>query len=327
MNKKIEAYIKEVIQCIPEHQREDIKLELTSLINDEMEAEEKTIEEVLIKLGNPRVLAKNYMGKKNYVIGPRYYDAYISTLKLFIPIVLGIIILTNTIGFIFSNSLDFPWLLGGLLNATLIVFAYVTIGFFIAEQISDKPLKETWSPDDLDLEQFEQKKFSKGEIIAGLIFTLLLAVLFNLFPHLIGVHSVGENKSVPFFNLDEYGNYLIWFNIAFILSGARLLLQLFFERYTKLYALVSIILNTTATLLIMITLTREGLLNPNLATELVDFGFTGEFTVDFVERSIRVIVIIMGIVLGFEILKDLYYAYFKSIKKYVVIQLNKNNKE
>jgi hypothetical protein len=323
----IDAYIKEVTSCIPEHQREDIKLELTALIQDEMDAEDKTVEQVLIKLGNPRVLAKNYMGKKNYVIGPRYYDAYISTLKIFLPIVIILIIVTNTVGFIFSNSLDFPWLLGGILNASLIVFAYVTIGFFIAEQISDKPLKETWSPSDLNIEQFEQRKFPKGEIITGLIFTLLLAVLFNLFPNLIGVHSVGENKSVSFFNLDEYGSYLIWFNIAFILMGARLLIQLFFEHYTKLYALISISLNVTATLLIMVTLSRDGLLNPNLASELIDFGFTGTFTVDFIKRMINVIIIIMAIVLGIEVFKDIYFAYFKNIKAYFIKITKSSNKE
>ncbi|MFP4287023.1 MAG: HAAS signaling domain-containing protein [Candidatus Izemoplasmataceae bacterium] len=327
MNRLIEAYIKEVANCIPEHQREDIKAELSSLIHEEIESENKTVDEVLLKLGNPRVLAKNYMGKKNYVIGPRYYDAYISTLKLFIPIVLFIILLTNTIGFIFSNSLDFPGLLGGLLNASLIVFGYVTIGFFIAEQISDQPLKETWSPKDLNTEQFDQKKFSKGEIISGLIFTLLLAVLFNLFPHLIGVHSVGDNKSVAFFNLNTYGRYLLWFNIAFILMGARLLLQLFFERYTKLYALISIFLNTTSTLILVIVLLSDGLLNPNLSSELIDFGFSSTFTVDFIKRSIRVIVNIMVVVLIIEVLRDIYFAYYKSIKGYILKQIDATKKE
>ena len=78
----VERYIYDVTRRVPEKQRQDIRLELTSLIEDMCEEEGATVEEVLEKLGSPAEFAKRYRDENNYIIGPDYYDNYIWVLKI-----------------------------------------------------------------------------------------------------------------------------------------------------------------------------------------------------------------------------------------------------
>ncbi|MFP3360968.1 hypothetical protein R0K17_27025, partial [Planococcus sp. SIMBA_143] len=47
---------------------------------------ENDVREVLVSLGDPAVLASNYQDRPMHLIGPRYYDLYISLLKIILPI-------------------------------------------------------------------------------------------------------------------------------------------------------------------------------------------------------------------------------------------------
>ncbi len=89
----IDVYIHEVTRRLPEKSREDIALELRSTIEDMLPDDytEKDVEEVLSKLGNPAVLASNYSEKPMHLIGPRYFDVYVTLLKMIIPIAVGYI--------------------------------------------------------------------------------------------------------------------------------------------------------------------------------------------------------------------------------------------
>ena len=77
----LDRYIYAVISKLPKEQREDIKLELESLISDMCE-EGRKLEDVLLTLGNPDDLANKYREKEKYLIGPEYYDLYIWLVKI-----------------------------------------------------------------------------------------------------------------------------------------------------------------------------------------------------------------------------------------------------
>ena len=47
---------------------------------------ENDVKDVLEKLGNPAALASGYRDQPMHLIGPRYFDVYISLLKMIIPI-------------------------------------------------------------------------------------------------------------------------------------------------------------------------------------------------------------------------------------------------
>lgn len=78
----IERYIYEVVKKVPQTAREEIRMELQALIEDMCGEEERNVEEVLQKLGDPAEFAKRYRDESNCLIGPEYYDNYMWVLKL-----------------------------------------------------------------------------------------------------------------------------------------------------------------------------------------------------------------------------------------------------
>ena len=84
----IDLYIQEVAKRLPEKNREDIKLELRSTIDDMLPEDynEKDVKSVLEKLGSPVSLANGYLDRPMHLIGPRYFDVYTTLLKMIIPI-------------------------------------------------------------------------------------------------------------------------------------------------------------------------------------------------------------------------------------------------
>lgn len=84
----IKLYIQEVTWRLPDKTRNDIALELESTIYDMLPEDysEDDVKRVLETLGNPAVLASQYNEKPMHLIGPKYYEAYTTLLKLCLPI-------------------------------------------------------------------------------------------------------------------------------------------------------------------------------------------------------------------------------------------------
>ena len=94
----IEVYIQEVTRRLPEKSREDIALELRSTIEDMLpdDYNEEDVKLVLEKLGSPASLASGYQDQPMYLIGPRYFDVYVTLLKMILPIA-GVIALISMV--------------------------------------------------------------------------------------------------------------------------------------------------------------------------------------------------------------------------------------
>jgi hypothetical protein len=77
----IDAYVYEVTRRLPLKSREDIALELRSIIDDMLpdNPTEEEIKDALSKLGDPAVLASRYLERPMYLIGPKVYDIYLGT--------------------------------------------------------------------------------------------------------------------------------------------------------------------------------------------------------------------------------------------------------
>ncbi|MFO7968499.1 MAG: hypothetical protein R6U15_00115 [Candidatus Izemoplasmatales bacterium] len=328
-NQLIEAYIEEVIRRLPENKREDIKEELKSLIEDQLEEENSSTEKVLESLGDPKILADKYLDRTAYLIGPNYYYAYIATLKLVIPIVLLAITIGTIVGYIFNGGLSFSRFfefIGSLFMGALQAFTWITIGFAIASKTSDKHFeKDNWSVKDLDVKKTKSKKFSKIEGLIEIFLTLVVLVIFNLYPEVIAIHSLTEQKeSVLIFNLDKFNEYLLWFNIAFALSIAHHFLKVIFERYKPLYAYIAVPLKVLSTAIFVIVILQPNLLNANFTQELIAFGFSNEHDwLNILQTIILVIAILSVFGLVIETIKDLYYS-FKYNKDFIIRLKNKN---
>ena len=82
--KLIERYIYAVTKNLKGNKKKEVEKELKAIILDMLpdDYNKKEIKEVLENLGDPKLLAQNYSGKKNHLIKPKYFDSYLYTLKI-----------------------------------------------------------------------------------------------------------------------------------------------------------------------------------------------------------------------------------------------------
>lgn len=101
----IDKYIQVVTEHLNEQQKDEIARELRANINDMLEAKcgdkeptKEEIEAVLLELGDPKKLARSYMGAPNFLIREELYDIYSKVLR----IVLICVLIASAIGAISS---------------------------------------------------------------------------------------------------------------------------------------------------------------------------------------------------------------------------------
>jgi len=175
----IEIYIQEVTRRLPEKNREDIALELRSTIEDMLPDDytENDVKKALEKLGNPASLASGYRDRPMHLIGPRYYDLYISLFKMILPIAGVIAVISMIASYFFSYNgekailaiiikvlAEGIWI---LIEVGLQVFFWLTLTFAIIERAEKgkdtEPLTmnhKKWTPDDLKAVTYVPKKKS-----------------------------------------------------------------------------------------------------------------------------------------------------------------------
>src|SRR5262245_29327237 len=111
----IDRYIAEVGRHLPEKDREDIEAEIRSMVEDTLEerrqqvksADDKVIAETLEALGDPKLLAHKYSPAKRYLIGPDWYDLYLTTLKRVLYTALPIVMMVAFVVALGKDPLDF----------------------------------------------------------------------------------------------------------------------------------------------------------------------------------------------------------------------------
>lgn len=279
----IEIYIHEVTRRIPEKNREDIALELRSTIEDMLpdDYDEEEVKTVLSKLGNPAVLASEYSDKPMHLIGPRYYDLYITLLKMIIPIAVVISLIALTADYLIEYNGDHSVAyiittvtsksIGSILEVGIQVFFWLTLVFAIVERTDNSkdnhPLTTKWTkwtPDDLkDLTLIHKKKaISKFEVFTNLLWIAVWATVYFNAENLIGVYKGGEgplNFVAPAFNQEVLHQYWPIILVIIGLETALAIYKLIQKHWTKGLALC-----TTAFELIVIIVFSIILTHPNV---------------------------------------------------------------
>ena len=260
-----ERYLYAVTKRLPAAQRADIEKELRGLIEDmvsgrtgENEPEKKDVEAVLLELGKPSELAAKYRGSKNYLIGPDYFGTYTTVLKIVLAAVAGGLTIALIVGFftedrehILKSSINF---LSGMIPALFQAFGWVTVIFAIMQKFNAKIDEENkeWNPKELPEVPAEKARIKKGEPIAGIIFTVLVIILFNSAPNLLGIYNFSGNMTfIPFFDLTVFKSILPLIDVLLGLGILKEVFRLVFEKYNfKLAAAVTLI-NVCSVLLIV----------------------------------------------------------------------------
>ncbi|WP_251550598.1 HAAS signaling domain-containing protein [Neobacillus muris] len=211
----IEIYIQEVTRRLPEKNREDIALELQSTIEDMLpdDYREDDVKKVLEKLGSPVILARGYRDRPMYLIGPRYFDVYVTLLKMILPIA-AVISLISVIAEYFMDyngqetvinvALDIMgYGIWQMISVGIQTFFWLTLVFAVIERTDkendNQPLtasRKKWTPDDLKNIAYIPKKkaISKLEVFGNLMWTAIWATIYFYADHLVGIYRGGGNR-------------------------------------------------------------------------------------------------------------------------------------
>jgi len=309
----INRYIYAVTRRLPDTKRGDIEKELLSIIDDMLEQNqgpeprEKKIIKVLQELGDPDILADNYREAKRYLIGPQLFNKYLMVLK----IVLGAVFIGLSIATLVSSIFQEQNIaqitgtyIGSVFAGLMQAFAWVTLGFAIAEQRGVKLTEadsegNEWSIADLPQIPVKQAAIPRSESIAAIIFSTLFLILFWSAVHLIGIGSFTEEAGlviVPIFNLDLIET-MRWLVVAsFIVGIVKETLKLIIGRWSFRLALMIAGLSLVSLVLSIVFLTNPGIWNPNFIAEFsghVDINFDVARLWSLVTRNI-VFVVILG---------------------------------
>lgn len=278
-----EIYIYEVTRRLLEKNREDIALELRSTIEDMLpddynEEEEKA---ALAKLGDPAILANEYRDQPMYLIGPRYFDLYVTLLKMIIPLAVTISLISmfaeylvgfggektvnDVVNVIIRNGI------GTIFEVGIQVFFWLTIIFAILERKDTKKDGEPytaqskkWTPNDLKSTPLIDKKkaISSYEVFKDLMMTAIWATLYFNAEHLLVVYikySSGGEFVAPAFNQDVLHKYWPIILVVIVLEIALALYKIIKRQWTRRLAICN-----TAVALIVVSVFSVILVNPDI---------------------------------------------------------------
>ena len=234
--KLIDRYITEVADRLPEKMRDDLSKEIRSLIEDTLEdrakaagkslEDEVLVSEVLKEFGSPAKMASSYLPPR-YLIGPRLYPIFWLVLR----IVLGIAALVWVVTLGVSLAENVTSVQAGVdlavhsiadfFGSAMMVLGNIVFIFAIIEWFMPKISKEkegTWDPRSME-DRREQDKVSLAESIAGIVFTLIVLMLFNVYPQWVGVGFLDNGKVVftPMLT-DAFYRFLPALNVIWVLE-------------------------------------------------------------------------------------------------------------
>lgn len=290
----IEVYIQEVTRRLPEKSREDIAMELRSTIEDSLpdEYSEEDVKRVLVNLGSPAALASGYRDRPMYLIGPRYYDVYVSLLKMILPIAFIIsfisVIAQYFIGLqgnetILNEVIDLIGVgIARVLDVGMQTFFWVTIVFAVMER-TDKgkdgnPLsasKKKWTPDDLKNIPIAppKKAITRREVFSSLMWTASWATFYFYADHLVGIYRGGGGELefvTPAFQQDVLIHYWPFIVLMVGLEVAFALYKLIQGRWTGNMAKLNIVIQVVATIVLIVILTNPNIFNENFLSFMAD---------------------------------------------------------
>lgn len=293
----IDRYIFEVIKRVPKKHREDISKELKELISDM--SENDTVENVLNKLGDPAVFARKYSDDSHYLIGPSYYDNYLTVLKI-VSICVGISILVSSVIAIIMNELSsIIDILTNLVASGISVFGAVTLVFAILERrnVKFEVNNKKWSVNDLtEVTELERKVWSsdtvlidkkaiikRSDTVVSIVFTVIFCVLIAAAPQLFGYYVFNsENeliKTIPVFNIEKW-NMIAPLWIASMLAGlVDDIICLVTGFYCKVVVVSKVITGSIQVALTYIILKVMPFWNPSFVSdlsELLDVTFSSK---------------------------------------------------
>jgi hypothetical protein len=281
----IDRYIDEVGRHLPEKDRSDIEAEIRSMVEDMIEergqqpksADDKVITETLEELGDPKSLANKYSPAKRYLIGPDWYDLYVTTLKRVLSTALPIVAIVAFTVALAKDSLDFVnavgQAFGGVIDVGTGILFWVTVGFIIAERTDANPAEmgapktKAWTVDQLPKTP-AKRQISVGETLTNIVFFTIFVGWIILPPFFAWLR--GDEGFVHVFHPDLWN---IWFPIFFVIAVLTLILESFklkIGNWTPALTVSNVILCIGSIIYIVGLVTTQEIFNPAFLATLTE---------------------------------------------------------
>lgn len=216
----IKDYLYTLGKYLPRREKGEILREIEGNIYDYLESHfgekatysKEELQEALIKLGDPRQVARNYLDRSPGLIGPPLLDSYYLLLRIvLLSYSLGILI-ARGLGYLENKNPSAGFYLDALLElilGLLIAYGLVTLGFALLYRYRPGfSLEEEWTLNELERAPEATDNFSPGEGIARGGFSLLVLLLLILKPAYLPVKPLELGA--------HYGGLLTVIGINFI---------------------------------------------------------------------------------------------------------------
>lgn len=296
-----ERYLAEVGRQLPKGRRDDILSELRSLLEDAYEAhaaggsgataDEQTRSEILAEFGPPERFAAAYLPERRYLIGPRYYPSFLSTLKICFWVVLGIVGTGLLLDLLdgFDSLPDFALTLGAafgdLLTSAVSVFGMVVLIFLLIERGSSEPGERPevdWDPQTLPQPEDPRRVDVPGTLV-GMALAIVGLVVFNLLPDKVCVFfNIGADRfTVPMLG-PAFAARLPWLNLYLLLGLGLGILTIRQGHWTRWLRLVDLLVHLLVFVFFFLLATGDMVVEFG-ADWLVSHGLPAESAQDLAE--------------------------------------------
>ena len=280
-NDLIERYLYAVTKRMNPKIREDVKNELSCLIEDmlmercgDVVPTEKDIRVVLTELGTPQELYIKYSGDGDKcLIGQPYYSTYLFVMK----IVLTAMAIGMTVVAILSAPFDASNLISGIVGCIANWFSLMWSGLLQAVGIvtivfavlsyKKITLGEPYNLDELPTVPKKKEEISRTDCIFSIGACVVLMVLLLAAPeYLIGYW--GPEGVIPLFDSAVLGKCWYLLLIFGTMEISRSAVRLMEGSYNKKVLIVSLVTNCIGALSAILMLTRPDLVNPEFVTHV-----------------------------------------------------------
>ena len=202
-NKLIDAYVASVGESLPEKGRADIEAEISSTLQDMIDAraesENRTPDDdmvcaVLQEYGEPGKVAASYR-EPRYLIGPRLFPAFVTVLKIILAVLgalalAGVVYTLTRLGTVPLDTILREGIdaLAKYLSTAVTVFGNVVLIFAILELVLPRVGRKAkaWDPRSL-LGYTPVDAIEPAGLAADIAFCAFAIVLFNFYPNWVGV--------------------------------------------------------------------------------------------------------------------------------------------
>lgn len=297
--KLVEKYLYAISKQLPKDSSDEVITELKTLLYDTLEDNygpeptEEQISQTLMSFGSPSAVAKEY-GKSRYVINPQLTDIYLLIAKIIGFAMLGAFSIVFIVQLFTEDDVNIALgllgILGNALNATIASIGSLTVVFIlISRYMGLRSIEDGWTPKDLEELPKDKEAVSYFETFAGIVFSVVFIIGFNLFPEIINLPVLSLSSAgfdnMHMIDMNRFLGYLPFLNILWIGTILRSIYTLVRMRVDNKARVMDILLDIGTVALFYVMLTDFSL----YVGPMNFFGFRGLFLLVSAITAIEII--------------------------------------